>query len=222
MTKEKAFRSWLRPVLVLACLPTVLLVCPALDVLGQERDLDSPSATAEGRLHGHILSAYDATPLPVVNKMLELADVQPDEAVYDLGSGDGRIPIMAAQRFGAHGVGIELDPLRCAQAIKEVQAAGLMHQVRIIEGDVLEEDLSGADVITIYLPPYGLRMLKPHLEESLRDGTRIVVVQHKIPGWEPAETVTVTGGGETKYKLTLYESSQSGGWTYYSKFGQQN
>lgn len=223
MAKKNDGRTTFVWLAALFCLLVTLAPGTLLRVCAEEADDGgSLDLAADEPSSGRILSAYEGTPLPVVQKMLELANVQPDEAVYDLGSGDGRIVIMAAQKFGARGVGIELDPLRCEQAIRKVQDQSLMHQVRIIEGDVLEADLSGADVITIYMPPYGLRKLKPRLEESLRGGTRIVVSQHEIPGWEPAETVTVPGGNKKSYKLTLYEISRSGGWTYYSDFGQRN
>lgn len=137
------------------------------------------------------LSPYAPTPLPVVEAMLRMADVQPGEMVFDLGSGDGRIVIMAAEKFGAHGVGIELDQKLAESSQRTVQAKGLKQQVRIFHANVLDVDLSPADVVTLYLTPEGIEKLRPHLERTLRPGTRVVSHRHRIRGWklEKAERV---------------------------------
>ena len=167
-----------------------------------------------------MLSTYEGMPLPVVEKMLELAQVRPGERVYDLGSGDGRILIMAAQKFGAYGVGIELDPRLVRRSLETIEKLGLGHQVRIIEGDILEQDLSAADVVTIYLTPYGLGKLEAHLKKYLHHGMRIVVVVDEIPGWKPTSSVTVLGADKRPYDLNLYVISRPGDWVSFSKFGR--
>jgi predicted RNA methylase len=166
-----------------------------------------------------MLSTYEGTPLPVVEKMLELAQVRPGERVYDLGSGDGRVLIMAAQKFGAQGVGIELDSRLIRKSLEAIQKQGLSHQVQIIEGDMLEQDLSAADVVTIYLTPYGLGKLEAHLKKYLHHGMRIVVVVDELPGWKPTSLITVLGDNKRPYDLRLYVISRPGEWVSFSKFG---
>jgi len=133
---------------------------------------------------------YVPTPEEVVEAMLQLADVGPDDVVYDLGSGDGRIPIAAARRFGARGVGIELDPKLVAQATRNAQEAGVPDRVRFIEGDIFEADLSPATVVTLYLLTSINERLRPKLLKELRPGTRIVSHQFRMGDWNPdRETV---------------------------------
>lgn len=167
-----------------------------------------------------LLSTFEATPLPVVEKMLELAQLRPNEVVYDLGSGDGRILIMAAQKFGARAVGIELDPRLYQESRVKVWNLGLRDRVQLVLGDVLEQDLSPADVVTIYMTPYAMWKLQPHLEKFLHQGMRIVTVVDEVPGWKPAARVTVEGGNGRSYKLTLYVVNKPGAWTSFSKFGR--
>ncbi|MBI4467242.1 MAG: class I SAM-dependent methyltransferase [Acidobacteria bacterium] len=129
------------------------------------------------------LSDYAATPLPVVEAMLKLAQVGPDDLVFDLGSGDGRIVIMAAERFGARGVGIELDSVLVANSRLAVREKGLEERVKILEANFLDVDFSPATVVTIYLPKIAIDTLRPHLEQHLRPGTRVVVRQLELPTW---------------------------------------
>ena len=117
--------------------------------------------------------------------MLALAQVQPNEIVYDLGSGDGRILIMAARRFGARAVGIEIDPLGYLWTKLLIMFLGLRRQVRVVRGDLFEQDLSGADVITCYLLPRTNERLANKLKQELRTGTRVVSNRFTLPGWSP-------------------------------------
>lgn len=188
-------------------------------LLAQEDAVPFDPAGAE-RLATKKLSGYEATPPLVVEKMLELAQVRRGEWVYDLGSGDGRIVIMAAQKFGAHGVGIELDPHWVRLSVSKIQVAGLFEQVQIIEGDVLEQDLSAADVVAIYTTPYGTLKLRPHLEKSLKDGARVVTCVYHIPDWKPARTMSVRANGSKTYELKLYRMSRQSQGVSFSKFGR--
>lgn len=130
------------------------------------------------------------TPDEVVDAMLRLADVGANDVVYDLGSGDGRIPIAAARRFGARGVGIDLDPKLVAQATRSAQEAGVADRVRFVEGDIFEADISPATVVTLYLLTSINERLRPKLQKELRPGTRIVSHQFRMGDWEPErETV---------------------------------
>ncbi|MGA2630425.1 MAG: hypothetical protein ABSG54_09420 [Terriglobia bacterium] len=182
-------------------------------------DLGPMDAAAKERFDAKMLSAYEGTPLPVVEKMLELAQVRPGELVYDLGSGDGRIVVMAVQKFGARAVGIELDPRLARRSTETLQHAALIPQARIIEGDVLEQDLSPADVVTVYMTPYGMGKLRSRLEKQLRPGARVVICVDQIPGWAPATVIQVAGGSGRTYRLTLYVIPKARDWASYSKFG---
>lgn len=127
---------------------------------------------------------YSETPPDVVEAMLDLATVGPDDTVYDLGCGDGRIAIAAARR-GAHAVGIELDPELAAKARAAAAAAGVADRVRIVEGDLYAADLSPATVVAAYLGTLPLQKLAPRLAR-LRHGARIVSHDFAIPGAVPA------------------------------------
>jgi SAM-dependent methyltransferase len=131
------------------------------------------------------------SPEEVVEAMLRLADVGKDDIVYDLGSGDGRIPIAAARRFGARGVGIELDPRLVALATRSAQDAGVGDRVSFIEGDIFEADISKATVVTLYLLTSINDRLRPKLLEELRPGTRIVSHQFRMGDWEPEREIVV-------------------------------
>ena len=131
------------------------------------------------------------TPDEVVEAMLRLADVGQNDVVYDLGSGDGRIPITAARRFGARGVGIDLDPKLVAQATRNAREAGVGDRVRFIEGDIFEADISPATVVTLYLLTSINERLRPKLLKELRPGTRIVSHQFRMGDWNPDRELVV-------------------------------
>jgi SAM-dependent methyltransferase len=145
---------------------------------------------------------YVATPRPVVDKMLELAAIQPGQMVYDLGCGDGRIVIAAAERFGARGVGIDIDPLRIAEAEANARRAGVAERTQFRVADLFQSDFSDADVVMLYLLPAINRRLRPLLWQQLREGTR--VVSHAFDmgeQWPPQQTVSV--GLRTVYAWTV-------------------
>lgn len=132
----------------------------------------------------------------VADAMLKLARVQPDDVVYDLGSGDGRIVILAAQKYGARGVGIELDS-RLVEIARQVAREGAVaDKVTFIEGDLFSADISRATVVTLYLSTSVNRALEPKLKRELRSGTRIVSHQFRIGDWPPDETVRADDGTE--------------------------
>lgn len=126
----------------------------------------------------------------VADAMLRLANAGPADVVVDLGSGDGRIPIIAAQKYGARGIGIEIDPrlVKTAQTIAIEAEVG--NRVTFVTGDLFEADLSQATVITAYLSTTIMRRLQPKLR-ALRPGTRIVSHQFSMPGWTPDRTLKV-------------------------------
>jgi predicted RNA methylase len=126
--------------------------------------------------------------------MLRLARVAPADVVYDLGSGDGRIVILAAQKYGARGVGIELVP-RLVQISREVAIEDeVADRTQFIEGDLFTADISGATVVTLFLSPEVNLRLLPKLRRELRPGTRIVSHQFRLGAWPPAETVRAEDG----------------------------
>jgi tRNA G37 N-methylase Trm5 len=137
---------------------------------------------------------YVPTPPTVVAKMLSMARVGPDDVVYDLGSGDGRIVIAAVKDFGAQrAVGYELDPVRLKEANENARAASVTDKVQFVAGDLFEADLSGATVITTYLLPVLNERLVPKFR-TLKPGTRIVTHNYDLTDdWKPVERVVVEG-----------------------------
>ena len=127
---------------------------------------------------------YVPTPQEVVDVMLEMADVGSDDVLYDLGSGDGRIPITAAERWGTRGVGIDIDPDRIREANAGARRADVTDKVEFIEGDMFDADLSDATVVTLYLLPRLNLRLRPALL-ALEPGTRIVTHNYHMGDWKP-------------------------------------
>jgi SAM-dependent methyltransferase len=125
----------------------------------------------------------------VADTMLKMAEVTANDVVYDLGSGDGRMLILAAQKYGARGVGIELDP-KLVELSRQIAREGeVVDKVTFIEGDLFEADISKATVVTLYLSPTVNRRLEPKLRRELRPGTRIVSHQFLIGDWAPDRSV---------------------------------
>lgn len=122
----------------------------------------------------------------IADAMLQLAGVTANDVVYDLGSGDGRLPIIAAQKYGARGIGVELDPRLVAQSWGNANEGQVANRVKFIVGDLFEADLSEATVVTMYLSPSIMKRLMPALR-ALEPGTRIVSHQFEMPGWPPDE-----------------------------------
>jgi SAM-dependent methyltransferase len=128
----------------------------------------------------------------VVDEMLRLAAIRPGDVLYDLGSGDGRIPIAAAKRYGIRAVGIERDPQRIAEANALAAREGVTHRVRFVQGDLFAASLDEATVVTLYLLPWMNEKLRPRLE-ALRPGTRIVSHQWGLGDWNPDRQVEMEG-----------------------------
>jgi SAM-dependent methyltransferase len=128
---------------------------------------------------------YVSTPAPVVDGILQLAQVGPRDVVYDLGCGDGRIVIAAARDFGARGVGIDLDPRRIEDANAAARSAGVDKRVRFAVQDLFETDFSEASVLVLYLFPELNARLKPKILAELKPGSRVVAHQFLIGDWPP-------------------------------------
>ena len=133
---------------------------------------------------------YVPTPEAVVEVMLDMAKVGPEDVVYDLGSGDGRIVIAAAKR-GARGVGIDIDPERIREANANAKSAGVTDKVKFIEGDLFDADIHDATVVTMYLLPEVNLKLRPKLMKELKPGTRLVSQSFHMGEWQPQKTEDV-------------------------------
>ncbi len=144
-----------------------------------------------GCVHPRADVPYVQTPHEVVTQMLRLAGVGPNDVVYDLGSGDGRLVIAAARDFGARGVGVEIDPRLVAQSVESARRAGVGDRVTFREQDLFETDLADATVVTLYLSPALNLRLRPKLLRELRAGARIVSHDFDMGDWPPARALRV-------------------------------
>jgi len=162
---------------------------------------------------------FITTPQDVVERMLKLAGTTPADLVVDLGSGDGRIPILAAQEFGAHGLGIELNGGLVARSRENAVRARVADRVSFVEGDVLQADISKATVVTLYLLPSLIDKLQPRFIYELKPGTRIVSHSFPMAGWRPdrTETIHVSAphpgqGDESTLYLWIVPAEVRGAW----------
>ena len=152
---------------------------------------------------------YVPTPQGVVDKMLQMARVGAKDVVYDLGCGDGRIVITAAKRFGARGVGIDLNPERIAEANANAKAANVEDKVRFVTGDLFQADFSEATVVTLYLLPTVNAALRPQLWRQLKVGTRVVSHEFDMgDAWPPEKIERVDGRRILSW--TIRESHKKG------------
>ena len=149
-------------------------------------------------------AGFAPTPEVVARRMMEIARLQRGEIFYDLGSGDGALLIMAAKEFGARAIGVELQRKFVECSRRRIRSLGLGSMVKVVQGDLFRADISGADVLALYLMPKALSKLRPKLERELKRGTRVAVYKYPMEGWKPAETHSITDeNGETK--IFLYE-----------------
>ena len=147
---------------------------------------------------------YVPTPQEVVDKMLALAKVTKNDVIYDLGSGDGRIPITAAQKFGTKGVGIDINPERIQEANANAQKAGVTDRVKFLNQDLFSSNFSEATVVTLYLLPELNVKLRPQLFKQLKPGTRVVSHDFDMGDWKPDQVVQ-TQDGSNVYLWTIPE-----------------
>jgi cyclopropane fatty-acyl-phospholipid synthase-like methyltransferase len=145
---------------------------------------------------------YVPTKQEVVEEMLRMAGVKPGDVVYDLGCGDGRIVVTAAQKFGARGVGVDIDPRRIAEANENARRAGVESQVSFRIGDLFDADIREATVVTLYLLPDVNLRLKPKLRRDLKPGTRVVSHDFSMgDDWKPEKTLRL--GNDWIYFWTI-------------------
>jgi precorrin-6B methylase 2 len=139
----------------------------------------------------------------VVAEMLRLGQVGKNDFVIDLGSGDGRIPITAAKKYGARGFGVDIDPQRVRESQDNAKKAGVEDKVRFMQGDLFNTDISKATVVTLYLLPSVNLRLRPKLLAELKPGTRVVSHNYDMGDWKPDQVVNV--GSHTVYLWTIPE-----------------
>jgi SAM-dependent methyltransferase len=143
-------------------------------------------APAQNPRYTNKLAPFVTSPIKIVDRMLELAHLRPGETLYDLGCGDGRILIEAAGKYKVKAVGVEISPKLVAEAQANIEKSGLSDQASVIKGDLLDTDLSSADVVTIYLATSLNQRLRPRLERFLRAGARVISHDYAVPGWKPS------------------------------------
>lgn len=152
------------------------------------------------------LAPYYPTPETIVVKMLELGGLKQGEKMFDLGSGDGRIVIAAAAKFHAEAVGVELDKDLCRQSQERIRKLGLEKTAQIINGDILKQDYSSADVVTVYLLPNSNNKVQPLLERQLKKGARVVAHDFEFRNWTPVKVEDIADDGEGRsHTLFLYQ-----------------
>ena len=152
------------------------------------------------------LAPYYPTPEPIVDRMLQLGNLQAGEKMFDLGSGDGRIVILAASKYHADATGVEFEDTLVKQSIKRIKTRGLASSARIIQGDLLKQDYSSADLLTVYLLPIASQRLRPILEKQLKKGARVVSHNADFPEWTPVKIEEINDDGQGhSHRLYLYQ-----------------
>lgn len=151
------------------------------------------------------LAPYYPTPDSIVVRMLQLGELKAGEKMFDLGSGDGRIVIAAAQKFHADAVGVELDKDLCRQSMERIRKLGLENTAQIVNGDILKQDYSSADLLTVYLLPNSNDKIQPLLERQLKKGARVVAHDFEFRGWTPVKVEDIEDDGKGRsHTLFLY------------------
>ncbi len=162
------------------------------------------AANAQGPAQN--LAPYYPTPQTIVEKMLQMAELKAGEKMYDLGSGDGRIVIMAAQKFHAEAIGIEIDSKMVKQSLERIRKLGLEKSARVIQGDLLQQNYSSADVVTVYLLPDAIdSKVQPVLDRQLKKGARVVAHDFEFRNWKPERVENIADDGEGRsHAIYLY------------------
>lgn len=166
----------------------------------------SGQAPAAKRPDAPQLAPYVPTPQDVVDRMLTLAEVKKGDVVYDLGCGDGRIPITAARKYGARGVGVDIDPQRIAEANANAKAAGVEHLVTFKLQDAMTTDVTEATLVTLYLLSASNLKLRPILTRQLKPGARIVAHSFGMGDWTPEKADSFTDAENRRRMLFLYRA----------------
>jgi len=178
-------------------LPALLIAIAGLVALAPAYTQDKPAAREPDVI-------YVPTPVDVVEKMFELADIRPGEIVYDLGCGDGRIPVMASKKYGIKSWGFDINPIRVTESLANVKQNKVENLVTIKQQDIFELDLSKADVITLYLLPRLNVKLIPQLDK-LKPGCRIVSHDFNMEGVRPKREINFRpNDGSREHRVYLW------------------
>jgi precorrin-6B methylase 2 len=153
---------------------------------------------------GKKIVPYVPTPQEVVERMLELAQVKKGDVVYDLGSGDGRIVVTAAKKYGVRAIGFEIDPERIKESADNIKKAGVGHLVEIRQQDIRTVDLSPASVLTMYLLPEVNLMIRPNIWKQMKPGSRVVSHDFDMGDWKPLKTENIKDGSSWDHTLYLW------------------
>jgi len=168
--------------------------------------LSVPLIAQDGGKDIEKLAPYYPTPETIVERMLRLGGLRGGEKMFDLGSGDGRIVIMAAQKFHADAVGIEMDKDLWKQSMEKIRSLGLEKMAKIIRGDIFKQDYSSADLVTVYLLPTSNDKVQPMLETQLKKGSRVVSHDFEFRNWQPEKVESIEDDGEGRsHTLYLYK-----------------
>ena len=147
---------------------------------------------------------YVPTPQEVVERMLDLAQVKKGDVLYDLGSGDGRIVVTAAKKYGARAIGFEIDPQRIKESTENIKKAGVGHLVEIRQQDIRTVDLSPASVLTMYLLPEVNLMIRPNIWKQMKRGSRVVSHDFDMGDWKPLKTENMKDSSNWDHTLYLW------------------
>jgi SAM-dependent methyltransferase len=180
-----------------------LVALPGPAVAGAAPGAPAPQAAAP---QVPSLAPFVPTPYDVVERMLALANVGPSDVVYDLGSGDGRLVITAAKKFGARGVGVDIDPERIAESRANAKREGVDHLVSFKQQDALATDVSGATVVTLYLLSSSNMKLRPILTRQLQPGARIVSHAFGMGDWTPDKIEDFRDSNGSTRRLYLWKA----------------
>jgi len=151
------------------------------------------------------IAPFVPSPAPVIQRMLQLAELKPGEVLFDLGAGDGRSVIMAAKAFSARAVGVELREDLAKKALGTIHESGLADRVTIVNGDMFTVNLTSADVVFLYLTTSANEKIRPKLENELKTGVRVVSHDYEIVGWKPAKVENFCENPQLGYPShTLY------------------
>lgn len=167
--------------------------------------LSALACFAQAKPDAEKLAPYYPTPETVVERMLKFGGLKAGEHMFDLGSGDGRVVIIAAQRHKADATGVEIDSDLCKQSLDRIRSLGLEKRAHIIQGDITKQDFSSADLITVYLLPRSNDLIRPMLEKQLKKGTRVVAHDFMFKDWTPVREEHIPDDGEGRsHTLYLY------------------
>jgi ubiquinone/menaquinone biosynthesis C-methylase UbiE len=172
--------------------PLVVFALSCAAVFAQSNDIEK-------------LAPYYPTPETIVEKMLQLGSLKAGEKMFDLGSGDGRIVLMAAEKFHADATGVEMDKDLFKQSSEKIRKLGLQKSARIINGDIFKQNYASADLVTVYLLPTSNDKIRPMLEKQLKKGTRVVSHDFEFKEWTPEKVENIDDDGEGRsHTLYLY------------------